>query len=691
MKTYTTTNIRNTVLTGHGSSGKTTLVEAMLYMTKGIDRFGNVLDGNTTSDFDPEEVKRNFSINMTVAPVLWKDYKLNLLDTPGYFDFAGEVKCAVRAAESALIVLSSRSGVEVGTEKGWEYAEEENLSRVFFVSKIEEENADFFKVCEQLQDNFGTHVIPFQFPIIEDGQVKGIVDVLKNKAFMVADKKTVEADIPQEYIDKAEELREPIMEVVAETDEELMEKYFDGEAFTPEEIAKGLKNGIADGSIYPIYCGSAQLMIGIDLLMDAMVDFFPSPAAHDVVAKKVNNDEEVTLKVSTDEKFSGIVFKTMVDSFVGKISIIKVLSGELKSDMVVYNSRTKSTEKIANPFYLKGKKQETCEKAVAGDIVAVSKLNNTQTNDTLSDQSLSIELKKIQFPEPSISLAAEPLAKGDEDKISSGLSKLRDEDPTFKVENNPETKQLLISGVGEQHIDIIISKLKSKYGASVKLSDPKIPYRETIKKKLETEGRHKKQSGGHGQYGHVKIIFEPGTEEDLVFEEKIFGGSVPKNYIPAVEKGLREVIVKGVLAGYPMVRLKATLIDGSYHDVDSSEMAFKIAASLAYRQLTGAGPVLLEPIVSCQVLIPDAYMGDIIGDMNKRRGRILGMNPSDKKGYQVVVAEVPHAEMFKYATDLRSMTQGRGSFTMEIARYEEMPANLAEKVIAAAAREDEEA
>ena len=689
MKNYTTTNIRNVVLLGHGSSGKTTLAEAMLFLSKGIDRFGNINDGNTTCDYDPEEIRRKFSINTSIAPVLCKNHKLNILDTPGYFDFEGEVKCATRAAEIALILLTAKNGIEVGTEKAWSYADEVDISRAFFVTKLEEEHADFFKVVEDLKEQFGNKVLPFHFPIMEDGEFKGIIDIVYKKAYIVKDKVTKVTDIPAEYLAKTEELREPIMEAVAETEEELMEKYFEGEHFTDEEIIKGLTHGIEEDSIFPVFCGSSMLLAGIDVLMDELISLFPSPAAYKVHAVKAGTDEQVVLNPSSDEKFAGLVFKTMVDAFVGKISLIKVCSGELKSDMTVINSRTMDTEKMSNLFFIKGKKQEQTEKAVAGDIVAVAKLTDTQTNDTLSLQSFPLELKKIDFPQPSISLAVEPLAKGDEDKIGSGLSKLSDEDPTFRVENNPETKQLLISGLGEQHIDVITSKLKAKYGVSVKLTDPKIPYRETIKKKLETEGKHKKQSGGHGQYGHVKVIFDHGEEEDLVFEEKIFGGSVPKNYIPAVEKGLRECIVKGVLAGYPMVKLKATLIDGSYHEVDSSEMAFKIASSLAYKKLVDASPVLLEPIMSCEVMIPDSYLGDIIGDINKRRGRILGMHPADK-GYQKVIAEVPHAEMFKYATDLRSMTQGRGSFTMKLERYEEMPGNLAEKVVAASKREGEE-
>lgn len=686
MKTYTTDNIRNTVLMGHGGAGKTTLAESMLFLTKGIDRFGNTNDGTTTCDFDPEEIRRKFSINASLAPIEWKNTKINILDTPGYFDFAGEVKCACRAAEIALIVLPAKNGIEVGTEKAWDNAVDLKISKAFFISKLEEEHADFDKTVEALQNMFGKKVIPFSFPIMEDGQFKGIVDILTGKAVISDGKAFVSGAVPAKYADKVQEMKIPILETIAETNEDLMNKYFEGEQFTEEEIKKGLTDGIANDFIVPIYCGSAVLIVGINLLLDAICDIFPSPAVYKVKAKKLGTKEMIELNPSSSEKFSALVFKTMVDPFVGKISLLKVSTGELKSDMVVLNSRTGDTEKIVNPFTMKGKKQEQCEKAVAGDIIAVAKLTGTQTNDTLSLSSYPLELNKIVFPLPSISLSIEPIDKNDEDKIGAGLTKLKDEDPTFRVEVNSETKQMLVSGLGDQHIDVISSKLKAKYGVSVKLSDPRIPYRETIKKKIEAEGKHKKQSGGHGQFGHVWITFEPSESEDLVFEEAIFGGSVPKNFIPAVEKGLRECVTKGVLAGYPMVRLKATLTDGSYHEVDSSEMAFKIAASLAYKKLIDANPILLEPIMSCEVIIPDSYMGDIIGDMNKRRGRILGMNPADK-GCQAVMAEVPHGEMFKYSTDLRSMTGGRGSFSMKLLRYDEMPANLADKIVAAAKKD----
>lgn len=690
MKNYTSENIRNIVLMAHGSAGKTTLAEAMLFNSKATDRLGSVNDGTTVCDFDAEEIKRNITINTTVAPFEWKGKKINIIDTPGYFDFAGEVVGAVRAAETAVIVVPAKNGVEVGTEKSWEYALDANLRKMFFISKMDEENADYFKTYNQLVEKFGKKVIAFEFPIIENEKFVGIVDVIHQKAKHFEGDKFVEMPVPDDLASKVEELREPLMEAVAETSEELMEKYFEGEAFTDEEVHDALLQGIEDDEIIPVTCGSAADNAGIQLLMDAIVEYVPAPTERkSITVKDIKSGEEIELKTDSGETLSALVFKTIADPFVGKISIFKVFSGELKSDMQVYNSRTGKNEKMSNLFIVRGKKQENASVISAGDIGAVAKLNDTNTNDTFSNPAKPVEIEPIEFPKPSISLAVAAAGKGDEDKIGSGLNKLKDEDPTFSVVVNSETHQTLVSGLGEQHLDIIMSKLKAKYGVNVILSDPIVPYRETIKKKIRVEGKHKKQSGGHGQYGHVHIEFEPGTEEGLEFEEKIFGGSVPKNYIPAVEKGLRDCISEGVLAGYPMVRLKAILVDGSYHAVDSSEMAFKMAASVAYKKLVDAQPCLLEPIASCKVIIPDDYMGDIIGDMNKRRGRIMGMTPMTG-GKQIVEAEVPMAEMFKYATDLRSMTQGRGQFSMEMARYDEVPASLAPKIVEEAKRKKEE-
>lgn len=691
MKDYAVDNLRNVCFMSHGGAGKTTLAEAMLFNTGVLDRFGRVLDGNTTTDFDPEETKRKISINTALAPCDWKGCKINIIDTPGYFDFAGEVMQGIRVAEGAVILAPAKSGVEVGTEKSWNYAVKANVPVMFFISKMDEENADFDMTLEQLKSNFGQGVIPFQLPIIEGEKFVGFADIIGKKAYRFTGDKIIEIEIPAALTAKTTEIDEKIREAIAESSESLMDKYFGGEEFSKEEMSSGLAAAMKDRTILPVYCGSAINNQGINVLMDAIVEYMPAPNVNKtIIAKKPDSEEEVKLDSTPGEKLAALVFKTIVDPFVGKISIFRVFSGTISSDMVVYNSTTGKTEKISQVFTLRGKKQINTDKIIAGDIGAVAKLQNTNTNDTLCDQSKPVVLTKIEFPKPSLTLAIEPKAKGDDDKISSGLQRLQDEDRTFKSEIHPETRQSLISGLGEQHLDIIVSKLKAKFGVAVDLKDPIVPYRETIKKKVRVEGKHKKQSGGHGQYGHVWIEFEPGTERELVFEEKVFGGSVPRQYFPAVEKGLRDSVSHGVLAGYPVVNLKATLVDGSYHPVDSSEMAFKVAAGLAYKKgLEEADPVLLEPISHVEVLVPDNNMGDIIGDLNKRRGRIMGMNPQTG-GMQQIVAEVPTAEMFKYATDLRSMTQGRGSFTETFERYEEAPAFVSEKVIRDAKREAEE-
>ncbi len=691
MKDYTISKLRNVCLLGHGGSGKTTLAEAMLFNTGVLDRFGKVPDGTTTTDFDPEEIKRKISINTAIAPCEWKEHKINVIDTPGFFDFIGELKQGLRVAESGVILVPAKGGVAVGTEKSWQYTTDCGMPKMFYISKLDEENADYFEVFDELVQTFGNKVIAFQIPIIKNEKFTGIVDIVNMKAKEYEKDKIVEIDIPSDMSSKVTELRETLIEAVAETDEELIEKYFSGEEFTQEEINKGLRHGIIEGSIVPVLCGAAINNLGVKSLMDAIIEYLPSPADLSVVkAKKASSDETIELKISEDESLSALVFKTIADPFVGKITFFRVYSGTMTPDSVLYNSTTEKTEKIGQLFVLRGKKQISVDKLIAGDIGGVTKLQNTNTNDTLSNTSKPVVLDKIVFPEPSITLAIEPKSKGDEEKISLGLQRLQEEDPTFKVEINSEIRQTLISGVGEQHIDVIVSKLKSKFGVSVNLIDPKIPYRETIKKKVKAEGKHKKQTGGHGQYGHVWIEFEPGETEDLTFEEKIFGGAVPRQYFPAVEKGLRESIERGVLAGYPVVNLKAVLVDGSFHPVDSSEMAFKIAASLAYKKgLEEASPTLLEPIMHVEVNVPDTYMGDIIGDLNKRRGRILGMNPQHD-GTQQIIAEVPQAEMFKYATDLRSMTQARGSFKEWFERYEEVPPAISQKIIEEAKREVEE-
>jgi len=682
MKDYTVDKIRNVCLLGHGGAGKTSLAEAIMYNTGVLERLGKVSEGTSTLDFDPEEIRRKVSVSTALGPCEWKDCKINILDTPGYFDFVGEVRQGMKVADCALIVVSGKSGVSVGTEKGWEYANDCKIPRAFFINKMDEENADFDKTMSQLEDTFGKSAVAFTLPIIIDGKFRGIVDVLEEKAFTFEKDKFLEVPVPEGLKAGVTAQLDKIKELVAETDEVLMEKYFAGEEFSEEDIETGLRKSIMDGSLAAVYCGSSMLNQGVKYFMDAIIKFMPSPRdLPPVTVKKPDSEEEVKLKCDNSEPLSALVFKTIADPFVGRISIIKVCSGMLRSNSAVYNSVQDKQERIAQIFLLRGKKQIPVDKLNAGDIGAVAKLLYTGTNDTLCEASRPFIIEGIEFPEPVVSMAVEPKAKGDEEKISAGLHKLLDEDPTFKIITNNETHQTLISGMGEQHLDVIVSKLKNKFNVAVNLTDPRIPYREAIRKKVKVEGKHKKQSGGHGQYGHVWIEFEPCDAERLLFEEKIFGGSVPKQYYPAVEKGLLECINKGVLAGYPVVNLKATLIDGSYHDVDSSEMAFKLAAHIAFKKgLEQASPVLLEPIDHIEVLVPESYMGDVIGDLNKRRGRILGMNPAEKN-MQQVVAEVPEGELFKYATDLRSMTQGRGNFKQSFERYEDAPPMVSAKII----------
>jgi elongation factor G len=576
MKDYAVQKLRNICLLAHGGGGKTTLAEAMLFNTGVLDRFGKVVDGTTTTDYDPEENKRKISISSALAPCEWRDHKINVIDTPGYFDFVGEVMEGIRVVEGAVILVSAKSGVSVGTEKSWAYAKEHKTSKVFFINKMDEENANFNAALEKMIATFGNSVVPFQLPIFEADKFVGYVDILNMNAKKFQKDKPVDIAIPADLNDKISDIRNSLNELIAETDEALMEKFFGGEEFTYEELIKGVKLGIADGSIAPVFCGSAFMNLGVQELMNAIIDYFPSPDAVKISAQKFGKDDKIELSADPSKPLAALVFKTIADPFVGKINLFRVYSGTLKADSSVFNTTIEKSEKIGQIFTMRGKKQIPADKLIAGDIGGVAKLAHTNTNDTLCDQANAVILDKIVFPDPALSLAVEPKAKGDEEKISTGLHRLQDEDPTFKVSINTETHQTLISGVGEQHLDVIVSKLKAKFGVAVNLVDPKVPYRETIKKKVKVEGKHKKQSGGHGQYGHVWIEFEHGDTEDLVFQEKIFGGSEPKSFHPAVEKGLREAIVKGILAGYPVVNLKATLVDGSYHDVDSSEMAFKI-------------------------------------------------------------------------------------------------------------------
>lgn len=689
MKQFNAKNIRNVALVGHSGSGKTSLAEAMLFLSGASDRLGRIADGNTICDFDAEEIKREASVSMSVAPFEWKNTKINLLDTPGLFDFSGGLSEGIRAAGSAVITVSGKNGVAVGTEKGFKAASKKGIAKLFFINEMDNENADFYKVFDDLKATFGTMVCPLVVPFVENRKVQCYINLLENKAYTYKDGKPSEVAIP-ETGGRLDELITAMNEAVAETSEELMEKYFSGEEFTHDELIKGLSSGVRRGEIAPVFCGSAYTLDGVDQLMNGLIwlaPFAETMAGESGVDKGGN---AVELSVNEDEPTAAIVFKTIIDPFVGKLLYFKVVSGAVKADTTLLNMRTGTTEKISKVYFVRGKKQEETSYIGAGDIGAVSKLSDTITGDTLCSASRPVILPGIEFEKPCLSMAVSASNKADEEKISAGLTRLMEEDPTISYYHNHETHERIISGLGEQQLDVIASKLKSKFGVQVTLETPKVAYRETIRKKVKVQGRHKKQSGGHGQYGDVWIEFEPGTEEELEFSESIFGGAVPKNYFPAVEKGLREACQKGTLAGYPMVGIKAKLVDGSYHPVDSSEMAFKLAAALAYRTgIPQAAPVLLEPIGTLKAYVPNDNTGDVMGDVNKRRGRVLGMNPSNEDNLTCVEAEVPMAEMHDFSTFIRSLTQGRGYFTFEFVRYEEAPQSVAQKVIEANKAQDE--
>lgn len=667
---YTTDKIRNICLLGHGGDGKSALAEALLYFTGSTDRLGTAAQGNTVSDFDPEEIKRQISISTSVIPVEWKGKKINLLDTPGYFDFEGEVLQAVRMAETALVVVSAKGGIHFGTTKAINLAKSLNMPQLFFITSIDEEHSDFYGVFDALKQRYGKGVCAISVPIIENEKVTGYVDIVEMKGKRIVNNKVEIIDIPASLQGEIDMLRQLLIESVAEADDDLMEKFFADEPFTDEEIIRGLSHGIAGRKVFPVLCGSSATLFGMGILLD-FIDKFTS-------APKLDPKGETEL----------YTFKTVADPFVGKLSYFKVLQGTLKAGDTLHNPRKDTDEKFARIFTVKGKAQTEVKELVAGDIGVVAKLASVATGDTLG--AADVVVPPVEYPVPNLKMAVFAVAKGEEEKIASGLAKLREEDPTFTYKTDPETKESVISALGDTQIDVIMSKLKAKYGVYVDLRIPKVAYRETIRKTVTQQGKYKKQSGGHGQYGDVHIRFEPYDGIDLVFGEEIFGGSVPKNFHPAVEKGLRESAQKGVLAGYPVVGLKATLVDGSYHDVDSSEMSFKLAAGVAYKEgLPKASPVILEPIGKLLVHVPDRMMGDIIGDITKRRGQIIGMTPIGDEGYQEIEAEVPMAEMMTYAIDLRSMTRGRGTFTFDFLRYADAPANVAEKVIADAKAKEE--
>ena len=689
MKNYANTNIRNILVAGHAGCGKTTLVEALLYTTGALERMGRVEDGNTVSDFDPEEAKRRASLNLAVVPVEYEDVKLNFLDTPGLFDFELGQYEGIQAAGSVLITVSARSGVTVGAEKAYRLAEKMGRSRMVFVSKMDLENANFYKILEELKTKFGPSVCPCVVPTRQEDGTVVYVNLFSQKAFKYEGGKQVQVALP-EMGHRLDGLVEAMSEAVAETDDALMEKFFSGEAFTTEEIVEGLAKGCKSGMITPVFCGSAVNLQALDMLLYNLKVLLPSPAEAPAPAA-LTAGGEVKLECDPAAPVAAYVFRTVADPFVGKLSYVKVFSGTLTAASNLVNARTGEAERFGKLLNMRGKKQTDVDSIAAGDIGAVTKLSAAQTGDTLCDPARVAALPAAAFPNPTLSMAIRVTKKGDEGKIGAALARLMEEDRTLAYRVDAETGQQIISGLGEQHLDAVVAKLKAKFGVDVELTAPRVAYRESVRKKCKAQGRHKKQTGGHGQFGDVWMRFEPGDTEELQFCEEVVGGAVPKNYFPAVEKGMREAVVHGVLAGYPVVYLKATLFDGSYHPVDSSEMAFKTAVQLAYKAgMPQASPVLLEPIGELKVTIPDSYMGDVIGDLNKRRGRVMGMNP-DGEGNQVVEAEVPMAEMGRYAIDLRSMTQGRGSFTFHFVRYEDAPPAAQEKAIEEAkAMQDED-
>ncbi len=680
MNQYQAKNIINLAVAGHSGSGKTSLAEAMLYLSGASDRRGKVGDGNTVCDYDPEEIRRKASISAAVAPLEWKNKKINLLDAPGLFDFEGGLCESMRAADTALIVISGKDGVAVGTEKAFEAAEKRGLAKIFFVNGLCDESARFYRVFEDLKAQFGPSVCPVVVPFIQDGQANIYINLLEYKAYDYSGGKPVAVPMP-DMGDRLEGLRTAIYEAVAETDDALFEKYFAGEEFTPEEVIVGVSKGVKSGTITPVFCGDAILMRGMEQFLDGLSWLAPS-AEEKAGELAVDVDgNPVELSVNEDGAAVALVFKTVADPFIGKLSYLKVISGKISTETQLVNMRTGNAERVGKTVMMQGKKQEDVKYIGAGDIGAVPKLSSTNTGDTLCAPTRKVTLEGVEYPAAALSMAIVPKNKGEEDKIAQGMLRLSEEDPTLRFSTNAETHEMVVSGLGEQHLDVAVSKLKSKFGVEITLKTPKVPYRETIRKMVQVQGRHKKQTGGHGQFGDVWIEFSPCDSEGLEFGERVVGGSVPKGFFPAVEKGLRECILKGPLAGYPVVGLSAVLYDGSYHPVDSSEMAFKTAASIAYRDgLPKANPVLLEPIGHLKATVPDGNMGDVMGEVNKRRGRVLGMEPAGA-GRQTVEGEVPMAEMHDFCTFLRQCTQGRGSFTFEFERYEEAPGNVAQKVI----------
>lgn len=684
MNVYTTSKVRNVVLLGHGGCGKTTLTESMAYVSGLVSRQGRVEDGNTVSDYDKEEMKRLFSIHTSVVPMEWENTKINILDTPGYFDFVGEVEEAVSVADAAVIVVSGKNGVEVGTIKAWELCEKYNLPRMIFVTEMDLDHASFRQALENMNEKFGKRIAPFHLPIRENEKFVGFVNVVKMEGRRFIDvTKYEDFAIPDYSMDNLKIARETLLEAVAETSEDYMERYFAGDEFTADEILGAIRAHVRDAGMVPVLIGSGLTGIGARMLLQGLVHYLPSPAERTVAGLDLRTNEIFQADYKEDKTFSAKIFKTIADPFIGRYSLIKVCSGVLKPDALIYNYDKDTEEKISKVYIMQGKTPVEVKELHAGDIGAVAKLSNSVTGDTLSTKAKPITYGRPDISTPYNYMRYKAKNKGDEDKISGALAKLMDEDLTLKAVNDAENRQTLLYGIGDQQLEVAVSMLLNRYKVEIELSKPKVAFRETIRGKVKVQGKHKKQSGGHGQYGDVHMEFEPSgdLETPYVFEEKVFGGAVPKNFFPAVEKGIQESVLSGPLAAYPVVGIKATLVDGSYHPVDSSEMAFKTAAKLAFKKgILEAKPVLLEPIVSLKVTVPDKFTGDIMGDLNKRRGRVLGMNP-DHKGNQIIEADVPMAEIIGYSTDLRSMTGGMGDYSYTFNRYEQAPSDVQEKEI----------
>lgn len=696
MKAYTTAQIRNVGLFSHGGAGKTSLAEALLFASKATNRIGRVDEGNTIMDYDPDEQKRHISVQLAVAPIEWQSSKVNLIDVPGYAEFLGEVKAAIRVCDTALLLIDASAGVEVGTEQAWKYAGERNLARFIFINKMDRENADFKTAFHSTQEILGKKCAPLQMPIGSQHSFKGIIDLLHMKAYLYEPGNTsgkyTEAEVPEDMLEDANNGREWLIEKIAESDDDLTMKFLEGEELTMDELMSGLKKGIQTGVVVPVLCGAGSSNIGVTQLLDMLVDYAPSPAeAGAITVTNVASGKEQELAPSDTSPLTALVFKTVRDQF-GKTSLIRVFSGVLRSDSHVLNVNRNSDERIGQVYLMRGKEQIAVQQLVAGEIGAVVKLADTQTGDTLCTPGSPFTLSPINFPEPVFSAAIAPKTKADLDKMGSALAHIAEEDPTIRMGRDPITGQTVLSAMGESHVQITADKMKRRSGVDVIVGLPIVPYKESITSRVDrAHYRHKKQTGGHGQFADVVIELEPYTDSEFEFGERIVGGAVPKNFIPAVEKGIREALVEGVLAGYPVVNVKAVLYDGSFHPVDSSEMAFKLAASQAFREGMQAGhPVLLEPVMNLEITVPDGYTGDIMSDLNGRRGRVLGMNPQGN-GFTVVEAQAPLSEVQRYVSDLRSVTQGRGNFSMAFDHYEPVPAHVAEKVIEEARKRREEA